>query len=115
MSPLIFKNELIKNGIPEEKIFFDYSGFRTLDFVVRAKAVFGQENIPVISQKFHNERAIYLAEKNGIKAIGFNAKDLTGSQGIKVHLREYLARAKAFLDVLVGVEPKFLGEKIVVE
>ncbi len=59
------------------RIFLDYAGFRTLDSVVRAKEIFGQVNITVISQKFHNERAIYLAEKNGISAIGFNARDLT--------------------------------------
>ena len=110
--PTDFKNELIKNGIPEDKIFLDYAGFRTLDSVVRAKEIFGQEEITIISQKFHNERAIYLAEKHGIKAIGFNAKDVSGNGGTKVKLREYLARAKVFIDILFNVQPKFLGEKI---
>ena len=110
--PTDFKNELIKNGIPEDKIFLDYAGFRTLDSVVRAKEIFGQEEITIISQKFHNERAIYLAEKHGIKAIGFNAKDVSGQMGKKVKLREYLARAKVFIDILFNVQPKFLGEKI---
>lgn len=110
--PTDFKNELIKNGIPENKIFLDYAGFRTLDSVIRAKEVFGQESITIISQQFHNERAIYLAEKNGIKAIGFNAKDVSGRYGIKVKLREYLARTKVFVDILLGVKPKFLGKKI---
>jgi SanA protein len=53
-----------------------------------------------------------LAEKNGIKAVGFNAKDITGRYGIKTHIREYLARTKAFLDILFGVKPKFMGKKI---
>lgn len=61
--PTDFKNELIKKGIPANKIFLDYAGFRTLDSVVRAKEIFGQVSITIISQKFHNERAIYLAEK----------------------------------------------------
>ncbi|GAA3520117.1 ElyC/SanA/YdcF family protein [Aquimarina addita] len=110
--PTDFKNELIKKGIPENRIFLDYAGFRTLDSVVRAKEIFGQISITIISQKFHNERAIYLAEKNGISAIGFNARDLSGKYGIKTRIREYFARTKVFLDLMFGVEPKFLGNKI---
>lgn len=110
--PTDFKNELIKRGIPENRIFLDYAGFRTLDSVVRAKQIFGLKNITIISQKFHNERAIYLAEKHGISAVGFNAKDLTGKYGLKTRIREYFARTKAFLDILLGVEPKFLGQQI---
>ena len=110
--PTDFKDELIKKGIPEDKIFLDYAGFRTLDSVVRAKEIFGQSSITIISQKFHNERAIYLAEKNDITAIGYNAKDLQNKYGWKTRVREYFARTKAFLDILIGVKPKFLGEKI---
>ncbi len=110
--PTDFKNELIKKGIPSGRIFLDYAGFRTLDSVIRAKEIFGQVSITVISQKFHNERAIYLAEKNGISAIGFNARDVSGRYGLKTQIREYFARTKAFLDVILGVEPKFLGKKI---
>ncbi|MEP1487007.1 MAG: ElyC/SanA/YdcF family protein [Algibacter sp.] len=110
--PTDFKNELIKNGIPENKIFLDYAGFRTLDSVVRAKEIFNQDNITIISQQFHNERAIYLAKQHGINAIGFNAKDVSGRYGIRVKAREYLARTKVFIDILLGVKPKFLGKKI---
>ncbi len=110
--PTDFKNELIKKGIPSSRIFLDYAGFRTLDSVIRAKEIFGQASITVISQKFHNERAIYLAEKNGISAIGFNARDVSGKYGLKTQIREYFARTKAFLDVILGVEPRFLGKKI---
>ena len=110
--PTDFKNELIKRGIPEHKIFLDYAGFRTLDSVIRAKEIFGQEKITIISQEFHNERAIYLAGKNDIEAIGFNATDVSRRYGMKVQIREYLARTKVFLDILFGVSPKFLGDKI---
>ena len=110
--PTDFKEELIKRGIPEHKIFLDYAGFRTLDSVIRAKEIFGQDEITIISQEFHNERAIYLAGKNDIKAVGFNAQDVSKRYGLKVQLREYLARTKVFLDILFDVEPKFLGNKI---
>ena len=110
--PTDFKNELIKKGIPEDKIFLDFAGFRTLDSVIRSREIFGQKSITIISQQFHNERAIYLAEKNGINAIGFNARDVSGKYGMKVQIREYLARTKVFIDILFGVKPKFLGDKI---
>ncbi len=110
--PKTIKNDLIARGIPAEKIFLDYAGFRTLDSMVRAKEVFGLENVTVISQKFHNQRAIYLAQKKGLTAIGFNAKDVTGNSGFKVHFREYLARVKVFIDLLFNTQPKFYGEGI---
>lgn len=113
--PSNFKNDLIARGIPEDRIILDYAGFRTLDSVIRAKEVFGQNSVTFISQKFHNERAIYLAKNNIMKAIGFNAQDITGSYGFKTQIREYLARAKASIDVSFNVQPKFLGEKIAIK
>ncbi|MGO2357513.1 MAG: SanA/YdcF family protein [Mesonia sp.] len=113
--PQDFKKELIKKGIPEDKIFLDYAGFRTLDSVVRAKEVFGQESITIISQEFHNVRAIYLANHFNIQAIGFNAQDVSQRYGFKTRVREYFARTKAFIDILFGVEPKFLGDSIIIE
>ncbi|MGJ8592732.1 MAG: SanA/YdcF family protein [Aquaticitalea sp.] len=110
--PSDFKADLIKKGIPEERIFLDYAGFRTLDSVIRAKEIFGQTSFTIISQKFHNERAIYLAQNNGIEAVAFNAKDITGRYGLKTRLREYLARVNASMDVVFNKDPKFLGKKI---
>ena len=110
--PSDFKNDLIKAGVPKDKIFLDYAGFRTLDSVVRLKEIFSQVTVTIISQEFHNQRAIYLAEHFHIKAIGFNAKDVSGNLGFKVQLREYLARVKVFVDLLFNTQPKFLGEKI---
>ena len=103
--------ELLKRGIPADKIVLDFAGFRTLDSVVRAKEIFGQNSFIIISQKFHNERAVFLAQHYGIKAYGFNAKDVNKYFGFKTKVREYFARAKVFVDFLLGVEPKFGGEK----
>ncbi|WP_299890709.1 ElyC/SanA/YdcF family protein [uncultured Lacinutrix sp.] len=110
--PSDFKNDLIAKGIPTHKIFLDYAGFRTLDSMIRAKEIFGLTECTIISQKFHNERAIYLAKKNGINAIAYNAKNINGRYGIKTNLREYLAKTKAIIDVVFNVQPKFLVEKI---
>lgn len=112
--PTDMKLELIKNGIDSTKIHLDYAGFRTFDSMVRAKEIFGQNEIVVISQKFHNERSLFIADKLGMRAYGFNAQDVNKRYGLKTALREKLARVKVFLDFLFGTEPKFLGEKIVV-
>ncbi len=110
--PTTIQKDLIKAGIPKEKIYLDYAGFRTLDSMVRAKEVFGLQQVTVISQKFHNERAIYLAERKGLQAIGYNARDVSTKQGLKVQFREYFARVKVFLDLMFNTQPKFFGDKI---
>ncbi len=112
--PEYMKKALLRGGIPEEAIYLDYAGFRTLDSVVRAQKVFGQARFTVISQKFHNARAIYIARKNNIEAIGFNAQDVNAYSGFKTQIRERLARVKVFLDLFTRKQPKFLGEKIII-
>lgn len=110
--PTNMKEDLIAAGIPETVIYLDYAGFRTLDSIVRCKMVFGERDILVISQQFHNERALYIAAANDMTAEGFNAKTVSKRYGAKTYIREYLARTKMFLDLLFGKDPKFLGEEI---
>lgn len=106
------QNDLIKKGVPAERIFLDYAGFRTLDSVIRSQQVFGQDSITVISQQFHNERALFIAERKNISAIGYNAKDVSVNYGFKTQLRERFARIKMVMDLIFGTKPKFLGKKI---
>ena len=108
--------DLIKAGIPKEFITRDYAGFRTLDSIVRAEVIFGLQDYIVVSQKFHLERAIFLADKKHQKVVGFEAKDYSsGAIRLKMQIREYLARFKAFLDVYIfNTQPKFYGKKEVV-
>lgn len=113
--PTAIKDDLIKRGIPANKIFLDYAGFRTLDSVIRSREIFGQKSITVISQEFHNQRAIYIALSNDINAIGYNAKDVNRNYGFKTRIREKLARVKMFIDIVIGKEPKFLGDKIIIK
>ncbi len=112
--PEDMKQALVALGVPESRIYLDYAGFRTLDSVVRAKEIFGQNSFIVISQPFHNQRAVFLARQKGIEAVGFNARDVRGSNGYKTRTREWLARVKVFVDLYVGQQPHFLGEKIVI-
>jgi SanA protein len=111
--PSDMQADLIKMGIPEAAMTLDYAGFRTLDSVVRCKEIFGQNKITVVSQPFHNERALFLAQHFDIEAIAFNAQMPIVRK--KVLMREYLARCKAVLDVyLLRKKPKFLGKKVAV-
>ena len=109
--PERMKRALVAAGVPAEKIVCDYAGLRTLDSVVRAKEIFGVEDVVFISQRFQNERAAYLAEAHGMRFAGFNARDVDGNGGMKVRMREILARVKMWLDVQVlQTRPKHLGE-----
>lgn len=110
--PEDMKNELIKRGIPEKRIYLDFAGFRTYDSVYRMKEVFGQNRFTIISQEFHNQRAVYIANSLNLTAIGFNAKDVNAYNGFKTKIREKFARVKVFIDLIFDKKPKFLGEKI---
>ncbi|MGY3976335.1 SanA/YdcF family protein [Aeromonas mytilicola] len=113
--PRQMRRALIQAGIPASAIYSDYAGFRTLDSIVRAKEVFGQARFTVVSQAFHNERAIFIARHFGIEAVGFNALDPSAYQGIKTRVREVFARLMGLLDLYVlDKGPKFLGEPIVI-
>jgi SanA protein len=106
--PADMKNALISLGVPDHDIYIDNAGLSTLDSVLRASKVFGFSSYTVISQRFHNERAIYIAHHYDIDAVGFNASDVGTVWGIRTVLREYLARIKAVLDLQIrGVEPEY--------
>ena len=105
------RDSLVARGVPESAIILDGKGFRTLDAVVRATNVYDQHSYIVISQKFHNERAIYLAEHLGLdveKLYGFNAADATSNMAIMTYIREYFAHVKVFVDIITGKEPRSL-------
>lgn len=110
--PTAMQIALVEEGVPKEKIFLDYAGFRTNDSVIRAQKIFGQNQLVIISQKFHNQRALYIAKHYNIEAIGYNAVDVYSPVAIKVALREKLARSKLLLDLLVNRQPKYLGPAV---
>ena len=112
--PITMYNDLIAAGIPNKKIILDYAGFRTLDSVVRGKEVFGQDQFTIVSQAFHNQRAIYIARKKGIEAIAFNTEDEPGKHAFKVQIREVAARILVVFDMITYRQPHFLGEKVMI-
>jgi len=111
--PQTMKKSLIEQGVPADDIYCDYAGARTLDSVVRFKHIFGQSSGIVISQEFHNARAIYIGRANGIELTGFNAREVPTYDAFRTKLREIFSRALAVLDVeLLHSEPRHYGEKI---
>jgi SanA protein len=112
--PEDMRADLILAGVDSSVIYLDYAGFRTFDSMVRLREIFGQDSVTVISQKFHNERALYIAGREQIAAIGYNARDVGQASGMRVKFREKLARVKVFLDYLLGEKPKFLGESVII-
>jgi SanA protein len=113
--PTTMQKDLIKSGIPAEYITMDYAGFRTLDSMIRAQKVFGLNEILIISQRFHCERALYISDAIGIEAVGFCAEDVPITQSLRIRTREVFARAMAFIDVnIVNRQPRFLGKREVV-
>lgn len=97
------RDSLVGRGVLAADIILDGKGFRTLDSVVRAVHVYDVHSFVVISQKFHNERAVYLAENLGLRVhhiTAFNAADATANLAFMTYVREYFARVKVFIDLL---------------
>lgn len=102
-------NKLVELGAPAGSVTLDFAGFRTFDSVIRAKEIFETDDIIIVSQEYHLQRALYIANQHGIKAVGFTAK---GVNYKGINLREKLAKFKAVLDcTILFTSPKFLGEK----
>ena len=101
------RDALVDAGIPPEDISADYAGFRTLDSVLRARNCFNLKEYVVISQKFHCERAVYLARAHEIDAVGFAARDVPLRSRIRRHLREPAARFIAWIDIILNRQPRF--------
>ncbi len=108
--PTAMRDALVERGVPVEAVVRDHAGFDTLDSVVRAREIFGQRRLMIVSQRFHNERALYIARNHGIEAHALNAADVTGSLGMKTRIREKFARIKTMLDVhVLRSRPRYLG------
>ena len=108
----VMKSYAVENGVPDGDVFMDHAGFSTYDSIYRAKAVFEADSIIIVTQKYHLYRALYIAERLGVNAVGVSA-DLDDYSGqLKRDLREIAARDKDFFSCLFKPEPKYLGEKI---
>lgn len=103
---------LRRRGVPDDAITLDYAGFRTLDSVVRAHKVFGLDSFVIVTQRYHEYRALFLARQKGLSVVGYTWPGEDWRQSLRTEAREYLARIKAVLDLYVlHTKPHFLGKK----
>jgi SanA protein len=112
--PSAMRAGLIARGVPASAIYRDFAGVRTRDSILRAKSVFGQQRLIVISQGFHAARAIFLARGEGIEAWGLAARDVDRAYSIFTELRRYPSAVRAYLDVWLGTPPRHAGPSIAV-
>ncbi len=103
---------LIDHGVPSSAIYMDHAGFRTHDTMQRAAKVFGVKDAIVCTQDFHLARSVFLARAAGIDAVGIPAQERRWRTTTKAQTRETAARMRAAADVAIGIQPKYLGEKI---
>lgn len=112
--PEYMRRALIELEVPPDAIYVDNAGLRTLDSVWRAKEVFGQPQLTIISQRFHNQRAVFIAKHIGMDAVAYNAADVPQGQKDKTRIREWFAKANVFVDMLVHRLPETHNERIVI-
>ncbi len=99
--PGSFRKDLIAQGVPADRIVMDITGDRTWASVRYLRKKAAGRPVIIISQSFHNERAVFIARWMGIEAYGFNAAPVKGWAGWKVRLREVLARLRMVYDLLL--------------
>ena len=101
--PECMRDSLVARGVPERAIILDGKGYRTINSVINANKLYGLKSFTIISQEFHNERAIYQAEHLGLDVENiqaYNAKDPKSRRAYLTTIREYFARVKMFMDLI---------------
>lgn len=108
----VMKKYLLDYNIPSENIFMDHAGFSTYDSIYRAKEIFKAKKIVIVTQKYHLYRALYIAKKLDLEAVGVIADKRTYRYQLKRDIRELAARAKDVIKCIFKPKPKYLGEEI---
>ena len=110
--PTAMRAGLIERGVPAEAIYRDFGGDRTLESIVRARRVYGQTRLVIVSQRFHLARALFLALHEGIDARGFEARDVDQPYSIFTELRRYPSAMRAYWDVWNGMRAEDVGKPV---
>ncbi|MBS0548821.1 MAG: YdcF family protein [Proteobacteria bacterium] len=112
--PTAMRDGLVKRGVPAAAIYRDFAGVRTWDSMQRARQVFGQARVIVVSQRFHLARALFLARESGQEAWGFEARDVARVYSLLTELRRYPSALRAYWDVWVGTPPHHGGRPVTI-
>lgn len=108
----VMLNYLLDAGVPEEDIFCDHAGFSTYDSMYRAKTIFDADRMIVVTQTYHQYRALYIAEKLELSVMGVSSDQMKYAGQPAREVREVLARIKDFFKVMVRAEAELGGEAI---
>lgn len=106
--PAAMKRFLVyTEGVPENIIIEDPKGFNTHKSILRCKNVYGEKNVIIVSQGFHNLRALFFARNNGMNALGYDAQDVSKNESFyRNHTREFFARVLAVFYYILGISPE---------
>ena len=106
--PFAMKNYLVyQEGVPESIIVEDPKGFKTQSSISNCKNIYQQNDVIIVSQGFHNLRALFYARNNDMNALGFDAQDVLSNQSYyRNQSREFLARVVAVVYYVFGIERK---------
>lgn len=110
--PGAMRNYLIQAGIPEEDLVLDYAGRRTYDSCYRAKAIFGLDEIIIVTQPYHLPRAVFLCDKLGLETQGLpiEQSEYIRSRFLFWNFREIFATLAAYWDIYISKPLPVLGE-----
>ena len=108
----VMYNYCLRAGVPEDDIFLDHAGFSTYDSMYRAQSIFCVERMIIVTQTYHEFRALYIARSLGIDCVGVSADQRRYFGSIYREAREVLARDKDFFKVWMKADPVFGGEQI---
>lgn len=106
------KDYVLAAGVPSEDIFLDHAGFSTYESMYRARDVFKVKNPIIVTQKYHEYRALFTARMLGLHPTGVPCSTSTISKSSDQNVREYLARCKAVFQCIAKPKPTFLGTAI---
>lgn len=91
----VMKKYLINNDIDENDIIVDDKGHKTKYSIINYANSY-EDKVIIVTQKYHLYRALMLADKNSLEAIGVYAKDVRYVGQFFREIREILARNKDF-------------------
>ena len=105
---------LIERGVPAHAIYRDRAGYRTWDSVLRARDVYGQKRLIIVSQRFHLDRSLFIARREGLSAVGLAARDVDKPYSVFTELRRYPSALRAYYDVWTGAKARDTAGKVAV-
>ena len=108
----IMKEYAIERGVPSEDIFMDHAGFSTYESIYRARDIFKVKKMVIVTQEYHLYRALYVANRLGIEAVGYASDPRQYAGQLYRELREILARDKDFVFCIFKPRPTYLGDAI---